>query len=144
MEIFIDIGIKNFCWLKYDYKENRVDSFDIIEIKSISDITKLLDTFNNPINIELQISKNNKCKRYEYHIESYCEIKKISFKKINPNNKFKTMNEICPKKYYQRKNKIIEMGNKLISENKIKCPEILFTKKDDIFDCILMAFTKYM
>jgi len=144
MEIFIDIGIKNFCWLKYNYTDNSIKSFDIIEIKSISDITKLLDTFNNPINIELQISKNTKCKRYEYHIESYCEIKKISYNKINPKNKFKLINEICPKQYYKRKKRIIEIGNNLIAENKIKCPEIPFKKKDDIFDCILMAYTKYL
>lgn len=142
MEIFIDIGIKNFCWLKYDCENNHVISFDIIEVKSISDITKLLDTFDIPINIELQISKNIKCKRYEYHIESYCEIKNILFKKINPKNKFKLLNEICPKQYRKRKNKIIEIGNKLISEKKITCPDICFKKKDDIFDCILMAFTK--
>jgi len=144
MEIFIDIGTKNFCWLKYNCIENSVEIFDIIEIKSISDLTKLLDTFDVPINIELQISKNTKCKRFEYHIESYCEIKNISFIKINPKNKFKLMNELCPKQYYKRKKKIIEIGNKLISENKIKCPEIIFKKKDDIFDCILMAFTKYL
>lgn len=143
MEIFIDVGTKNFCWIKYDCKEHIVDSFDIIEVKSISELSKVLDTFNCPINVETQMDKNKKCKRFENHIESYCEIKKILFKKINPKNKFKKLNEERPKDYYYRKKKSIEIGTKLISENKIKCPEITFKKKDDIFDCILMGYTKY-
>ena len=89
------------------------------------------------------MDKNKKCKRLENHIESYCEIKKIIFKRINPKTKFKKLNEERPKEYYHRKKKSIEIGMRLISENKIQCPEILFKKKDDLFDCILMGFTKY-
>jgi len=145
MEIFIDPGRVNFCWVKYDCVNHIVDSFDLIPILSINDITTILDTFDIPINVEIQIAnKNYICARYEHHIESYCNIKKIPCSRIDSKEKFKILGVERPSTHYKRKRLAIALGKKLIEEKKITCyDEILLKKQDDLFDCVLMGYTKY-
>lgn len=140
----------NFCWILYDNITNKIENYELSQINNVKECCNILIKIKslnaNKIFIERQLSKNLKCYKYQTVIETFCILNNILYDFINPKNKFKKMkvNIEDIKKYKKRKDKSIELGYKLIKENLIyidvdkvnKLP-----KKDDLFDCILMAYT---
>lgn len=150
--IFLDIGTKNFCFLKCNIIEDnlRVIDFDLIELKTpiVTSIISVLDALG-PSNfyIELQNRRNIQCIKIETMIETYLTLKNLPFKKVHPNKKLKILN-LCSTSYYTRKKSVVSAGRKMIKKAIISqtLSEKIegLKKKDDFYDCYLMAITELL
>lgn len=152
MEIFCDIGIKNFCYMSCEFNEKiTIKNFEILQfvstgLKLIKELNNFIEKFEN-VNcfyIESQIYFNTKCVRIESILQSLLFSKGIKFEKINAKRKLILFN-IGTKSYSKRKRSCIKLGEELIKLTINECEEKIktLTKKDDFYDCVLMAITKH-
>lgn len=160
MFISWDIGIKNIAWGIFDKdKIIRISCDTIIdENKKVKNFSSkvlikylykyLFDTwetiFKNydirKIIIESQIKANVKARAIESALIMFFLTKNINFKPISPKDKFRKLKIECPKKYKDRKNKMIEIAGDNIS-GEIKKYFEGAKKKDDLADVIMMGIT---
>lgn len=158
--IFLDIGIKNFCYLVCNIDSNIItlNNTGIIEIKNtnknklIKEVIQIIKDLLIPdlyFCIESQPFQNPKCQKIEYIILTYCESMGYNYKSINPKDKYKILN-IKYSNYYDRKKKVVIYGEKILNEKKYKNYNIQnniehkisnFSKLDDFYDCFLMCIT---
>jgi len=146
-QVFIDPGIVNCCFLLYDNENSTVHDFFIKSVKDVSicyDILEKLLPVIKSIHVEKQVSKNTKCLKIEAAINTFCLCNKLIFELINARLKTVLLNIPKSTSYYNRKKKIVEFGTILLDnktilyDNREKINNL--EKKDDFFDCLLMAY----
>jgi hypothetical protein len=97
--------------------------------------------------IESQNFRNTTCVRVETVILTYLTIRKIPFKKVHPYRKLKLLGINSPS-YSVRKKNIVSFGEETISSclynEEIKQKIENLKKKDDFYDCLLMAITELL
>ena len=151
MFCFIDIGTKNFCYIICTKEKEQlyIYDFDVIKISknTIDSTISFLYSMKNidSYYIEKQVSKNTKCKIIETVIITYCKLKNINFNSVNAKGKNKLLKD-GSQNYYFRKKDIVKTGEKylesIIKSDNIKKKITELTKKDDFYDCLLMALTE--
>lgn len=147
---FIDIGIKNFCYLTVEVNDNVLSlcSFEKLQVNNISEVVSLMDNLveeSEKFYIESQNYKNTKCVRLESAIITYCIVHKLAYTGIKAKKKIKMLN-IDTSNYYRRKKGVVSKGEELLKRCTVS-EELLtqiseLSKKDDFYDCFLMAFTE--
>jgi Poxvirus A22 protein. len=158
MNLFCDVGIKNFCFLICELKDKlTLVTFDLIELASplkIREIIDLLDLIYKNYQIETfyiesQNFKNTKCIRVETAIITYLNLYNYKFKRVQPKKKL-TKLSIDSTSYTSRKKGVVNIGEKMLYQDNIVVSEELNTKisalrkKDDFYDCFLMAITELL
>jgi len=148
MEVYVDIGLKNFCYIIHNNLE--IIDFNIITLKdSMLSIVKTLNDFVKSLNvhwyIESQIKRNTRCVKIQTILQTIILLNNQKYEMIQPKMKYKIFST-TGMKYYQRKKWVIEEGTKYL--NKLKISQEILTKinllikKDDFFDCIMMIVCK--
>jgi hypothetical protein len=153
MEIYCDVGLKNFCYILIQRPVTLLD-FEICSFQKstvLEEVCALLEKLIQKgvtvVNVERQLAVNTLCLKIETAIKTFCILKNITFKSISAKEKNSHLMKTCS--YYQRKKQIVLLGLKLL-ENITYENEIVRTKvqtlingkkKDDFFDCICMFMT---
>lgn len=154
MFVFFDIGIKNFCYLicKLHNEKLEIIDFEIVSLTQplIASTIFLLDKITSLPDIEkyfieLQNYRNVKCIKIETAIETYLRINRLYFAKVHPFKKLKSLG-IFSSSYFIRKKRVVEHGEKFLTHvvlsQKVSSKLSELKKKDDFFDCFLMAITE--
>lgn len=151
--IFFDLGVKNFCYLICEIVDNelKIIDFSLVNLKNlIHDVILLLNNlteqykFQN-IFVESQNYHNTKCIKIETVILTYLTLNNLPFKKVIPSKKLKLLN-IDSTSYSIRKKGVVNLGEKILSctplPKNLNEKLINLKKKDDFYDCFLMAITE--
>lgn len=150
--VYCDVGVKNFCYLVVKKHSNILLEFIEFDIKEfsvkdvISDVLDMLEDLMEryeiiKFGIELQNFRNTRCVKIETVIATYLTLKNIHFNRIQAQTKLRRLN-ITTSSYSKRKKEAILKGEELIKQHeysKIIDKISTLKKKDDLYDCILMA-----
>jgi hypothetical protein len=167
--VFFDIGMKHFCFLVcelikpplsesvHQTSDLKIVDFQVLALTNyITDTISLLHRLQGLPQahwyIESQNYKNTRCVKIETVIVTFASLKKISFTKVQPYKKLKIL-DIDSSSYNKRKSGVVAIGEKIVgklaSSNDL-CPQHIMgkiqqlKKKDDFYDCILMAVTELL
>lgn len=153
MYLFFDIGVKNFCYFLCKITDEKLEiiDFQIIDLKNdtIKSVINLLDNLPRPEKyfVEIQNYRNTKCIKIETVIITYLSINKLKFKKVHSFRKIKML-KLNSSSYHIRKKSVIELGERLLPSSlmsdSLKEKVNGLSKRDDFFDCFLMALTELL
>jgi hypothetical protein len=154
--IFCDVGIKNFCYIIVDKAANNstIDFLDF-EIKEfniknlIRDVLDLIEELYEKyiiqhFYIELQSFHNARCSKIETVLATYLTEHGLSFSRVRAQDKLKK-HDITTKNYVMRKKEAIRIGEIELQKHSYGCITEKINslkKKDDFYDCVLMAVTE--
>jgi Poxvirus A22 protein. len=151
MFVFFDIGVKNFCYFRCKVTDKKLEliNFEVVKLQNplTESVIKLLDDLkeNEFFFVEIQNYRNTKCIKIETIIITYLIIHALPHKRVSPFRKIKLL-QLDSSSYTKRKNAIISYGEKIVNNviksNAIKQKIENLKKKDDFYDCLLMAITE--
>lgn len=142
-----DVGTVNFCYLLFDEQTQMVIDFELTQldkkrlVASTLELLARIATFDGCI-IERQVATNQTCVKVQTAIECFCHHNGIRYTVVPAARKFAQLGVERPPKYQDRKRASVDYGSRVLPS--VASPEIiarvaLLKKKDDFFDCLLMA-----
>lgn len=152
-----DVGTKNFCYLIVSVDDaTKILTFVAFEIvvfntkalvaDVVATMERVCDTYPlTRVYIELQVWKNNMCSKIETIQSTFLYLRQIQYKKVTAQSKLKLFN-ITTSTYSVRKAEAVRIGKELLLAHTCTNEVIVrlesLKKKDDFYDCVLMAVTE--